>query len=371
MTTPAAGSPHGAAPAPVPTQAPPEAPEAGGSGTNRVLFGPVVLGLFLVLAFAGLMIPGLRNPAPSDMPLGLAGPGPAVAQVEAELDAAAPGAFEVKRYADEAEARTALREQDVLGAIVVGPSPKQPPALLVASAAGDAPKTAATTAYEQLTAQLGTPQKVDDVAPLPEKDSRGVSAVLLCVALTIGALIFQLVLSLAAAHVGAARRWLSCLCYAVVAGVAGALFAGPVTGTLDGHFLELLGVTTLLSLAVVGVVAACQALLGALGIAVGALLVLPLGLASSGGVVDPHFQPAFYGAVSEYLPMGSTVSLLRRVLYFDGNAAGGPLLTLALWAAGAWLVTVAMERIRPFRPLMVIVPAAAVAPARTASARTA
>jgi hypothetical protein len=355
----------------MPAQAPPEAPEAGGSGTNRVLFGPVVLGLFLVLAFAGLMIPGLRNPAPSDMPLGLAGPGPAVAQVEAQLDAAAPGAFEVKRYADEAEARTALREQDVLGAIVVGPSPKQPPALLVASAAGDAPKTAATTAYEQLTAQLGTPQKVDDVAPLPEKDSRGVSAVLLCVALTIGALIFQLVLSLAAAHVGAARRWLSCLCYAVVAGVAGALFAGPLTGTLDGHFLELLGVTTLLSLTVVGVVAACQALLGALGIAVGALLVLPLGLASSGGVVDPHFQPAFYGAVSEYLPMGSTVSLLRRVLYFDGNAAGGPLLTLALWAAGAWLVTVAMERIRPFRPLMVIVPAAAVAPARTASARTA
>ncbi|WP_234380631.1 hypothetical protein [Streptomyces sp. CMB-StM0423] len=305
------------------------------------------------------------------MPLGLAGPGPAVAQVEAQLDAAAPGAFEVKRYADEAGARTALREQDVLGAIVVGPSPKQPPGLLVASAAGDAPTTAATTAYEQLTVQLGTPQKVDDVAPLPEKDSRGVSAVLLCVALTIGALIFQLVLSLAAAHVGAPRRWLSCLCYAVVAGAAGALFAGPVTGTLDGHFLELLGVATLLSLTVVGVVAACQALLGALGIAVGALLVLPLGLASSGGVVDPHFQPAFYGAVSEYLPMGSTVSLLRRVLYFDGNAAAGPLLTLALWAAGAWLVTVAMERIRPFRPLMVIVPAAAVAPSRTAAARTA
>ncbi|WP_181790282.1 hypothetical protein, partial [Streptomyces phytophilus] len=351
MTTPAAGSPHGAAPAPAPTGPP---PETGRSGTYGVLVVPAVLGLFLVLAFAGLMIPGLRSPAPTDMPLGLAGPGPAVQQVEARLATAAPDAFEVKRYADEAEARAALREQDVLGAIVIGPSPKQPPGLLIASAAGDAPTTAATTAYEQLTEQLGTPQQVDDVAPLPGNDSRGVSAVLLCVALTIGALIFQLVLSLAAAHVGAARRWLSCVCYAVVAGAAGALFAGPVTGTLEGHFLELLGIATLLSLTVVGIVAACQALLGALGIAVGALVVLPLGLASSGGVVDPHFQPAFYGAVSEYLPTGSAVSLLRRVLYFDGNAVGGPLLTLLLWAAGAWLVTLVTERIRPFRPLMVI-----------------
>ncbi|WBB60922.1 hypothetical protein O7599_36490 [Streptomyces sp. WMMC500] len=368
MTTPAAGPHDGAAPSPAPT-APP--PEAGGSGNFGVLFGPLVVGLFLVLAFAGLMIPGLRNPAPSEMPLGLAGPGPAVAQIEAQLDAAAPDAFEVTRYADEAEARTALRDQDVLGALVVGPSPKQPPALLVASAAGDAPTTAATKAYEQLTAKLGTPQRVDDVAPLPEKDSRGISAVLLCVALTIGAVIFQLVLSLAAAHVRASARWLSCVCYAAVAGLAGAVFAGPVTGTLDGHFPELLGIATLLSLTVVGVVAACQALLGALGIAVGALLVLPLGLASSGGVVDPHFQPAFYGAVSEYLPMGSTVSLLRRVLYFDGNAVGGPLLTLLLWAGGAWLVTLAMERIRPFHPLMVMVPASAVGPARTAAARTA
>lgn len=368
MTTPAAGSADGAAPPPAPTGPP---SEAGRSGNYGVLFGPLLLGLFLVLAFAGLMIPGLRNPAPSEMPLGLAGPGPAVAQVEAQLAAAAPDAFEVTRYADEAEARTALREQDVLGAIVVGPSPKQPPGLLVASAAGDAPTTAATTAYEQLTRQLGTAQQVDDVAPLPENDSRGVSAVLLCVALTIGALIFQLVLSLAAAHVRASRRWLACVCYAVVAGVAGAVFAGPVTGTLDGHFPELLGITTLLSLTVVGVVAACQALLGALGIAVGALLVLPLGLASSGGVVDPHFQPAFYGAVSEYLPMGSAVSLLRRVLYFDSNAVTGPLLTLALWAVVAWLVTLVSERIRPFRPLMVIVPASAVSPARTAATRTA
>lgn len=368
MTTPAAGSPDGAAPAPAPAGPP---PQAGRSGQYGVLFGPVALGLFLVLAFAGLMIPGLRNPAPSEMPLGVAGPGPAVEQVEAQLSAAAPDAFEVKRYADEDEARTALREQEVLGAIVVGPSPKQPPGLLIASAAGDAPTTAATTAYEQLTKRLGTPQKVDDVAPLPENDSRGVSAVLLCVALTIGALIFQLILSLAAAHVNAGKRWLSCVSYAVVAGVAGAVFAGPLTGTLDGHFLELMGITTLLSLTVVGVVAACQALLGALGIAVGALLVLPLGLASSGGVVDPHFQPAFYGAVSPYLPMGSTVSLLRRVLYFDGNAVGGPLLTLLLWAAGAWLVALARERIRPFYPLMVIVPASAVSQAPAAATRTA
>ncbi|MGW0337812.1 hypothetical protein ACWD0J_39455 [Streptomyces sp. NPDC003011] len=336
----------------------------------RVLLGPSLLGLFLVIAFAGLMIPGLRNPAPHDMPLGVSGPAPAVERLGQQLEAGAPGAFDVTAYASENEARAALRDQEILAAIVIGP--QGAPGLITASAAGDAPTRAATAAYERLTGQLGTPPRVRDIAPLPEHDSRGVSAVLLCVALSVGGLLFQVGLSLAAGGERASARLLASVAYAVVAGLVGALLAGPVTGALSGHFAELLGIAVLLSLAVVGVVAACQAVLRALGIVVGALLVLPLGVSSSGGVVDPHFQPAFYSAVSQYLPMGSTVSLLRRVFYFGGNAVGGPLLTLALWAAVAWLVTVAVERFRPFRPVLVVVPASALpGTAPAAESRTA
>ncbi|MFF6947052.1 hypothetical protein ACFZAD_00080 [Streptomyces iakyrus] len=350
MTSPAAGPTAGTAPS--------EPPATTRRSPNyRVLLGPSLLGLFLVIAFAGLMIPGLRNPAPHDVPLGVAGPPPAVERLGQQLEAGAPGAFEVTEYADEKAARAALRDQEVLGAIVIGP--QGAPALLTASAAGDAPTRAVTAAYERLTDRLGTPPQVRDVAPLPEHDSRGVSAVLLCVALSVGGLLFQIGLSLAAGGERASARWLASVVYAVVAGLIGALLAGPVTGALTGHFAELLGIAVLLSLTVVGVVAACQALLRALGIVVGALLVLPLGVSSSGGVVDPHFQPAFYAAISEYLPMGSTVSLLRRVFYFDGNAAGGPLLTLALWGAVAWIAALVVERFRPFRPVVVVVPSSA------------
>lgn len=359
MTSPAAGPTAGTAPSEPP-------PTTRRSPDLRVLLGPSLLGLFLVVAFAGLMIPGLRNPAPHDMPLGVAGPPPAVETLGRQLETGAPGAFDVSTYADEKAARDALRDQEILGAIVIGP--QGAPTLLTASAAGDAPTRAATAAYERLIDQLGTPPRTQDVAPLPEHDSRGVSAVLLCVALSVGGLLFQVGLSLAAGGERAAVRWLASVAYAVVAGLVGALLAGPVTGALTGHFAELSGISVLLSLAVVGVVAACQALLRALGIVVGALLVLPLGVSSSGGVVDPHFQPAFYAAVSEYLPMGSTVSLLRRVFYFDGNAAGGPLLTLALWAAVSWGVALVVERFRPFRPVVVVVPASALGAGRPRAA---
>src|SRR6185436_7978567 len=55
---------------------------------------------------------------PRDLPVGVAGPTPQAQQVEQQLEAQ-DGAFEVHRYADEAEARDAIAHRDVYGAIAV------------------------------------------------------------------------------------------------------------------------------------------------------------------------------------------------------------------------------------------------------------
>ena len=69
--------------------------------------------------------------APRSLPVVVAGPAEATAQVTAALDKAVPGGFAVTTVADEAAARAAIERRDAYGAIVLG----QAPTVLTASAA--------------------------------------------------------------------------------------------------------------------------------------------------------------------------------------------------------------------------------------------
>ncbi len=91
--------------------------------------------VLLVPALAALALwafawPAART-APRDLPLGVAGPGTATAQVQKRLETH-EGAFEIHRYADEAAARDAIEDRTVYGAVVVT---ERGPKLLTASAA--------------------------------------------------------------------------------------------------------------------------------------------------------------------------------------------------------------------------------------------
>src|ERR687888_2174963 len=68
---------------------------------------------------------------PRDLPVGVAGPTATAQQVEHRLDAQ-DGAFEVHRYADEADARDAIADREIYGAVVTTPSAAK---VLTASAA--------------------------------------------------------------------------------------------------------------------------------------------------------------------------------------------------------------------------------------------
>jgi hypothetical protein len=72
------------------------------------------------------------NTEPREVPLAVA-PAAALSEVQQRLEAAAPGAFDLVAANDADDARAAIEDRDVYGAIVVDPA--GPPQVLTASAA--------------------------------------------------------------------------------------------------------------------------------------------------------------------------------------------------------------------------------------------
>src|SRR2546423_4292500 len=96
-----------------PTESPP------GHGRRMLFAACVIIPLVAALALAAFAWPAARL-APRHLPIGVAGPAPAVGQIEQSL-ARRGDAFEIHRYADEAAARKAIEDRDVYGAVVASP----------------------------------------------------------------------------------------------------------------------------------------------------------------------------------------------------------------------------------------------------------
>ncbi|MEU7701134.1 ABC transporter permease [Streptomyces sp. NPDC039028] len=311
---------------------------------------PVVVALTL-WAFAW---PAART-APRDLPIGVAGPAPAAAAVERGL-ARHEGAFEVHRYEDGAAALAAIEDRRVYGAVVVTPGGTE---LLTASAASP---VVAGLLREAVAAQAtgGTPVQVKDVVAAPAGDPRGavLSSSLLPLALAGAAA--GVVVTLLGLRGGRAAGALGGA--AALAGLVGTALAHSWLGALGGNWWAEAGVLGLTVLAIGSTFAGLGALIGKPGLGLGALLMILLGNPFSGVASAPELLPNPVGAIGGWLPPGAAGSALRSVSSFDGAAAGGPLLVLALWAAAGLAATVAggmRSRPAPVEQPPVAVPAPA------------
>jgi hypothetical protein len=293
---------------------------------NRHVIAVVVLvPVLAALALWAFAWPASRI-APRDLPLGVAGPPAAAAQVERRLERH-EGAFEIHRYADEAAARDAIEDRNVYGAVVATPQGAE---LLTASAAGPVVAQFLQEAVAQQAAAGGTQVKTVDVVPTPAGDPRG--AVLNAAALPLalagiaaGALVT--LLGLRGFRAVTALLGASALVGAIAAGIAHSWL-----GALGGDWWTEASVLGLSTLAVGGAVAGLAALLGTAGIGIGAAMVMLLGNPFSGATSAPQMLPEPAGAIGQWLPPGAGTTLLRSVSFFDGAAATGPALTLTWWA---------------------------------------
>src|SRR5260370_27792447 len=83
------------------------------------------------MLFVGVFVGALHQPAPRQVPVGVARPAAAARQVGAALARHSPGAFVVTAYPDAAAAPQAIGDRDVDAALLLGPGGQR---LLVAGA---------------------------------------------------------------------------------------------------------------------------------------------------------------------------------------------------------------------------------------------
>lgn len=285
----------------------------------------ILIGL-LVTAFGW---PAVRS-APHEIPLAVAGPPEAATQVADRLEAAQPGGFDVEVVADEAAARAAIEDRDVYGAIVLDPA--GPPTVLTASAASPVVAQALNQMAMGLAAEeAGAPPAVavEDVVPLPEDDPRGVGLGAAAFPMAMGGIALGAAIALGVR--GPARRVTGALLGAAGGGLATVLVTQTWLGSLSGNFWANAGVVALVMAAVSLTAVGLVAVLREAGLGVAALLVVVVGNPLSGLASAPEMLPSGWGEFGQWLPLGAGGTLLRSTAYFDGAAAGFPLLVLLGW----------------------------------------
>ncbi|MGW2589669.1 ABC transporter permease [Streptomyces sp. NPDC001515] len=292
---------------------------------NRRLVAAVLLVPALVaLALWAFTWPAART-APRDLPLGIAGSGPAAARLEARL-AQHDGAFEIHRYDSAAEARDAVEHRAVYGAVV---ATERGPELLTASAASP---VVAQLLREAVTASApeGAQVPVTDVVATPAADPRGSVLGSGILPLAIAGVAAGAVVTALGLRGG--RAVTALLGAAALVGVVAAAVTDSWLGALTGNWWAEAGALGLTVLSIGAAVAGLAALIGPAGIGVGALLMVLLGNPFSGVTSAPELLPRPVGTIGQWLPPGAGGSLVRSVAYFDGHAASGAVLPLVLWS---------------------------------------
>ena len=278
---------------------------------------PIVVTLVLVL-FAW---PSARL-EPRGLPIGVAGPAAATHAMEQRL----PGdAFDVERYADEASAREAVADREVYGAFVATPGG---PKVLTASAASPVVAQMMTAAANEQ-APRGTTADVEDVVASGHRGAALPSAVQ---PLIIAGILTGVLSGVLAS--GALRRTGLLVAGSVLAGLAATAVVQSWLGVVGGDWVANAAALSLTVLALASVVAGLQAVLGAPGVALGALTMILVGNPFSGIASAPEMLPRPVGAIGQLMPPGAGGNLLRSTGFFDGAAAGGHVAVLAAWAAG-------------------------------------
>ncbi|MDI3418976.1 ABC-2 transporter permease [Streptomyces luteolus] len=317
--------------------------------------GLLVIGVLLVqLAFIASYIGAFHKPVPHEIPIAVAGPNAQVTGQAVERLRALPGEpLKPRAVRDEAEAVEQIRNRGVDGALIV--DPRAPgDRLLVASAAGGS----LSQALEEVVGAAEKAQKrtltVRDVVPGAAGDARGLSSFYLVVGWCVGGYLCASALAISAgAKPANPARALIRLCvmllYAIVAGLLGAVIAGPWLDALPGNVMAMWGLGALLVFAVGALTLAFQGIAGVVGIGLAIIVVVVLGNPSAGGAYPYPLLPGFWRGLGPVLPPGAGTFAARSIAYFKGNGAGGPFLVLGAWAVASAAVTLVLSLLRQDR----------------------
>jgi len=337
---------------------------------RRFAMAVCVIGVLVQLGLTAYYLGMGHKAQPHHVPVGLVSPAAKRTAVIGLL--AKNDYFKVTDYATADDLTIAIKRRDVYGGVdVTGSRPR----LYVASAAGPAAANLLRTTYvnvvQQQTAasltelakagktmpvsraqELNTPPSITDVVPLPTDDVNGVSLGFLTQALALGGTIASMGLGRLIPR--AKRSWKRGAAHVTILMLYALGSAAVITWSMTWFGVgttadrgEMLGIFSLISLAITASTAGAVALLGPAGALVGAMY-FTLGTVISGASILPEFLPAFGRHVGENLPTGAGVQAVRDDLYFPAAPIAGHLTVLFLYA-GIGVVVVLVTNMLPNR----------------------
>jgi hypothetical protein len=293
---------------------------------------PIIIGL-AVLAFAW----PAANIAPRDVPIGVVGTGAVSQRAIAGVEQAQPDAFDPELYVDEAAARTAIKDRDIYGALVIAPHGVS---VLTASAASPSLAAILTSLGQQIGQKVSAasptgaavPVTTIDVVRTDSDDPHGLVISSALLPLTICSLIVAAVIALLLNFKPAWRQLVALTSVSATAGLGTFLIAQTWLGALPHQPWETWAALALTILAMSATTAGFIALIGSPGLGLGAALMVFVGNPFSGSTSAPELLPKAVDHIGQWLPPGAGANLVRSTAYFDGNGAAFHLAVLLTWS---------------------------------------
>ncbi len=315
----------------------PHTPIARVIGTAVALTAVVVL---IVLAFSWPSVSAKAR----DVPIAITGPTAAVTAVQAQLTESSGDLFDVSVVEDRAEAVRAIKERNVVGAVVLG----QQPELLTAPAAGTAsqvisglqvPLQVALTAQAEAAGQAAPAVEipVTSVVPYSDNDPNGTLMSSAFFPLLIGGMLGGILISIVI--IGSVRRVVAVSVYSIIGGlVLGGILQGWF-GSIQGNFWINAAAIALALAAIAAPIIGFVALIGRIGLAVGPVVMMLFANPISGATLPAQYLPGAWGAIGQWFPPGASATLIRGLSYFPDANATFSWLVLAGWVVGGFLLT--------------------------------
>lgn len=281
-----------------------------------------------------------------NLPVGIAGPGKAVAAFQDELEKAQPGVIKWVGADDRADAVNQIDTRETYGAIILGEKPTVIPEVTKATAGSPAAANIlggiATTLTTQLQAQataagnnpMGVEAAVTEIAPLSDDDPTGAGLTAAALPLVMGGMIGGALIAFGIGGTG--RKAVALATYAAASGTVLSAIMGPWFGFLQGGFwIDALALGLAIG-ATSTLLVGLHSLIGAVGFSLGAIITFFIGNPLSGASTPWQFTPEPWGQIGQYMVPGTSNWLIKSLSYFPDANTGRAWITLSLWiAAGA------------------------------------
>jgi hypothetical protein len=291
---------------------------------RRQLAVAVLLPVVVVAAVLAFAWPAARI-APRDLPLGVVGTGPASQRA---ADGLTRGGFDLRLYADQKSAESAIGHRDIYGAVLASPAGIT---ILEASAASTSVAQALTSAGQRLAGGQAASIRVVDTVPTSSNDPRGVVLSSALLPLTICSIIMAAAIMLLMRIRPAWQQIAAAVVLSAVAGLGAYLIAQGFLGALPHEPVASWAALSLMLLAIIATTAGFIALVGTAGLAPAAVLMVFVGNPFSGVTSAPQLLPEAVNHIGQWLPPGAGANLLRSTAYFGGHGAGGHVAVLLAW----------------------------------------